>query len=316
MSNVIIFHWNNVLTDVEPELIKRGHKVKSYSRYPMSEKDFKAVIKAYPWADVVLFWNEIDKFGWKEQVEAAKKAKCKTILYQHGRRGTSRIFPPFNEKLISDIILAWGEGDKKRLMSTGLKEDRIKVVGTSIFDCLRPREKHEGKNVVFCVEHWCEDVSENYIIASQLRKTGLNIITKCLKTETITSLFDNPVVSDRSEPDHLPIVANTLSKADVVVGISESTFELLAQYLDIPVVIADIWQPKACAGDERYKEYKRIYSDACLKEKDVFKLGNTIKWHLKHPEYLREERKQICIEDGGTNIKNPTEEIIKTICQS
>ena len=313
MSNILIFHWNNVLVDVEQELIKRGHKVRSFTKYPMPKKEFEEIKKSYYWTDVVLFWNEIEKFGWKEQIEAAKKAKARTILYQHGRRGTSRIFPPFNEKLLCDTVMAWGEGDKKRFISAGIDKDKIKVAGAPIFKFLEPRQKHEGTNIVFCTEHWCEDVPENYIVASQLRKTGLNIITKCLKVGVITELLDNPVISDRAEPNHLEIVANVLSKADLVVGISESTFELFAEYLDIPVVIADIWQPKACDGDDRYKEYRRIYSNACLREKNIFNIGKTIKWYLKHPDYLREERKQTCIDDGGANIKNPTEEIIKVI---
>lgn len=301
------------MTDIEPELIKRGHKVRSFSKYPMTEERFKAIMKTYYWTDVVLFWNEVEKFGWKTQVEAAKKAKVKTILYQHGRRGTSRIFPPFNEKVLCDLLMVWGEGDKKRFLSAGIKKDKIKIVGAPIFKYLKPREEHRGINIVFCLEHWCEDVPENYIVAGQLRKTGFNIITKCLKSEILYELFDNPVISDRAEPNHLETVANVLTKADLVVGISESTLELFAEYLDIPVIIADIWQPKSCAGDERYKNYRRIYSNACLREKNIFNIGNTIKWYLKHPEYLREERKQICIDDGGANIKNPTEEIIKVI---
>lgn len=311
--NIILFHWNNVMNDVEPELIRRGHKVKSFSKYPMSKEVFDEVKKSYGWADKAIFWNEIDKYGWTEDIKEAKKANCKTILYQLGRRGTSRIFPPFNELPMCDTLLVWGEADKKRLVSVGVEENRIKVVGTPIFKRMKPREKHEGKNIVFSLEHWCEPVIENYMVASQLRKLDYGIITKGLAEMQDTDMFDNVVLSDRREPSHLDLIANILAKTDLVVGISESTFELLAQHLDIPVVIADIWQPKSCDNDDRYKKYKRIYSDACLMEKDIFKLGDTIKWHLKHPEYLRKEREKIAIEDGGVNIKDPIKAISDAI---
>jgi hypothetical protein len=90
----------------------------------------------------------------------------------------------------------------------------------------------------------------------------------------------------------------------------------MAEILDIPVVLADIWQPKACGKDEKYKTYKRIYSDACHKVKDITKLDKEIKYCLDHPDYLREARKQISIDDGGINIKDPVGEIVKVICQS
>jgi hypothetical protein len=108
-------------------------------------------------------------------------------------------------------------------------------------------------------------------------------------------------------------VADVLSKADVVVGISESTFELLAEYLDIPVVIADIWVPKSCQGDPRYKEFKLEYSNACTKVKDMSKFEDAIRYAIKHPEHLRAERKQVAIDDGGVNIEDPVGELIKQI---
>ena len=102
-----------------------------------------------------------------------------------------------------------------------------------------------------------------------------------------------------------------MATADIVVGVSESTFELFAEYLDIPVVIADIWIPKACGNDERYKEYHREYSDGCVRVKDVFKLPEAVEYALKHPEHLREERKKVVLEDGGPG--NPLQRMVDTV---
>lgn len=301
--NILLFNFNNILTDVEEELKKRGHTV-----LPMDGKK-----ETLDEADVYITWNETGLGGNREVVENIQKMGKKVILVQHGRRGTSRIYPPFNETLISDAACVWSENDKKRLMSCGVPEEKIIITGTPIWKHIKPRIGHEGINVVFSPEHWDIDVSENLIVADQLRKLkGVNIITKILEDHQVPELYDNPVSSNRNSPDHLEIVADVLSKADVVVGISESTFELLAEALDIPVVIADCWIPKACDGDDRYKEYHREYSNACTMA-SLKDLNKEIQNAIKHPELKREERKKIIVDDGGYDIADPVGNIINVI---
>lgn len=298
--NILIFDWNSVLTDIKDELVNRGHTLLPH------DNQMATFLKA----DVIVVWQETGHAGWRNWIEQGKKLGKKVILVQHGRRGTSRIYPPFNETLVSNLVCSWSENDKKRLMSVGVDENRIRVTGTAIWRHLKPRVEHEGKNVVFSPEHWDKDVTENFIVADELRKLkGVNVITKILNGHQDPNMYDNPVSSDRNQPGHLEIVADVLSKADLVVAISESTFELLAQSLDIPVVIADCWIPKGCDGDERYKEYYREYSNACTKV-SLKDLNKEIYKQLKHPEILREERKQIVIDDGGINLPDP----VKTIC--
>jgi hypothetical protein len=308
--NILIFHWNNILNDVHRELERLGHTV-------LPVDGTQTTLKK---ADVIVLWNETELGGWKDWIKKARKNKKKVVLIQHGRKGTSRIYPPFNEKLESDVICAWGENDRERLISVGVDPKKIKVVGTTIFSHLKPREKHKGYNVVFSPEHWDKEVEENLWVADELRKLKgswfkpIKVTTKGLAGECFEEWYDNLVLSNRSSPNHLDIVADVLSKADLVVALSESTFELLAQSLDIPVVIADCWIPKACAGDERYKEYHREYSNAVAKV-PLKELNKTIKFHLKHPETLKKERAKVVIGDGGTNVENPLQEIINVICK-
>lgn len=303
IMKIIAFNWNNILTDVIEELRKRGHEL-----LPLDGTD-----KTFKKADVVVSWNETGLGGGREVVERAKKLGKRTVLVQHGRRGTSRIYPPFNETLVSDVACVWSENDKQRLISVGVPPEKIVVTGTSIWKHLKPREAHEGINVVFSPEHWDHDVAENFIVADELRKLKkVNIITKVLANTNMTEMYDNPVVSDRNSPDHLSIVADVLSTADVVVAVCESTFELLAQAMNIPVVIADIWVPKACDGDERYKEYHREYSNACVRAS--FKdLNKEIMKAINHPELLVEERHETATKDGGIDIADPVKNIISVI---
>lgn len=298
---ILLFDFNNILSDVAEELLKRGHELISGQVTSQKVTD----------ADVIVLWNETPMGGWDTWVKSLKGKR--TVLMQHGRRGTSRIYPPFNEPLKSDVICAWSENDRKRLESAGVPSEKIRVTGTTIFSHLKPRIPHEGINVVFSPEHWDVDVAENFIVASQLKKLkGVNVITKCLENEHTIGVYQNPVWSNRQHDGHLDIGIEVLRRADVVVAVSESTFELLAQALDIPVVIADIWTPKACNGDERYREYNREYSNACKRVKDMSKLNDEIMFAIKHPEVLREERVKIIVDDGGYGLDS-LEEIIKVI---
>ncbi len=300
---ILLFDWNNILTDVAEELHNRGHEL-------LQHDGTKATFNK---AEVIVVWNETALGLWRDWIIEARKKGKRVVLVQHGRRGTSRIFPPFNEQLVSDIVCAWGENDRKRLESCGVPSDRIKVTGTPIFQHLKPRTPHKEINIVFSPEHWDIDVAENFIIQSTLRKLkGVKVTTKCLTGEHTVGMYENPVWSDRKTPGHLEICADVLKTADLVVAVSESTFELCAEILNIPVVIADIWTPKACDGDERYREYHREYSNACTKV-SLRDLNETIMKELKNPNRLAKERTEIGVMDGGLNIQNPIDEIIKVI---
>lgn len=304
---ILLMDFNGVLTDVEAELKARGHEI-----LPRDGKQ-----KTLNQAEVIVVWQETELGGWKDWVRKQQKKGKRVVLVQHGRRGTSRIYPPFNEKLVSDVVCVWGKNDRRRLLECGVPEEKIRITGTPVLRHIKPRIPHEGINVVFSPEHWDVDVVENLIVAGALRKVdGITVTSKLLAGEHNPREYDNPVISDRSKPGHLDTVVKTLQTADVVVAISESTFELFAEVMDIPVIIADIWIPKSCAGDERYKEYKREYSNACERVKDVGLLGDAIKKHLNNPNLLKRERKEIGILDGGMDILDPVDEIIKVICEN
>jgi hypothetical protein len=87
----------------------------------------------------------------------------------------------------------------------------------------------------------------------------------------------------------------------------------MAQILDIPVVMADIWIPKACGGDDRYLTYNRINTNASYKEKDLSKLNDAIKYCLRHPHHLKKERREVALGDGGIDIEDPVGNIVKVI---
>jgi hypothetical protein len=298
MSKIACYNWNCVLDEVI-ERLKKNH----------------VLLSGYEGADKLVVWCEIKEKGWLERIEETQKRGKQVILYQMGVWAHDRVRPPWNEKLVSDVICVWGEGDKKKLIEYGTPEEKIIVTGCPIIPRLKPRVAHEGKNVVFALEHWDvgEDVVENNIVAAELRKLkGVKVITKGVTKENHTEIFENPVESDRFGGNHLDIVADVLSTADLVVAISESTLAFLAECLDIPVIIADIWTPKPRGKDERYLQFKGNFSNAVTKVK-LEDLNKEILWQLKNPQIKREERKESAKENGGVDIKDPIGEFVKVV---
>ena len=266
-------------------------------------------------AERVVLWNDVMPTE-KSIIEFAHSLKRPVIVVQHGRHGTSRYYPPFNEPILADKLCVWGERDKKVLVDNNHPAQKIEVCGTPIFSYLKPRIKHEGINIVFYPEHWDREVSENKAVAKELRKLrwknkNIKIITKIIDGHNPDD-YDNPVSSVRTANNHLDICVDVLTKADVVVGIEEGTFGLLAQAMDIPVVIMEEWSPKAIGGDERYKTYWRRISEGS-KRAILKNLNETILRQLENPDELKEERKIACIQDGGIDIENPIEKIVNVI---
>jgi len=289
-------NFNNIFTDLLLAVKQKGWKV------PMDYMD----------ADKVVLWNEVEPDAIMI-INLLHKLKKKAITLQHGRYGTSKYYPPFNQQIISDKLCVWGTRDRNALLEAGHPADKVEVVGTTIFNHLKYREDHEGTNVVFCPEHWGGEIEENRLVAEELRKLkNVNIITKILQGEHKPEWYDNTVTSNRRGIGHLDICADVLAKADLIVSIAEGTFELMAQYLNIPVVLMEEWKFKPFKEDKRFLSYRRMYSEASKKAK-MSNLCEIIEQQLENPDELEEERALVIREEGGTDIQNPIEKILNII---
>lgn len=262
------------------------------------KKEFEEV-KSIDEADAVLLWNDVLDFE-RTVLEQARRKGKPVFTVQHGRRGSSRHFAPFNQPLLADGHFVWGSEDKRALVEAGHDGKKIHVVGTTIFTHLTERKKHDGINIVFSPEHWDRPIDENIQVRDKLRKLPYNIITKTIDSPSHDGIeFDNVVRTERNSEEHIDKCIEVLSTADLVVGISESTFELLAQAMDIPVVIMEEWEPKAFGGDLRYADgYRRVISDAA-KRTSLKDLNKTIKDQLKNPNELQAHRLNASVEEGG-----------------
>ena len=255
---------------------------------------------------MVVLWQDV--LGIEKGVaELAKLKGKKVVVLQHGRNATVDYA---NYPLVADKICVWGPKDLERLKSYGIDDKRVELTGTDVLYHTKPREKHEGLNVVMRPIHWdCAYIEENIILRDALRKiNGINITTKITEAHNPND-FDNPVYSYRDEGNHLDVCAEVLSKADVVVGAGEDgTFEMMAYTMDIPVVIADIC-PEPFLG----RPPQAVYTNAC----EVCELADLEKVVLNtiaNPDKLKKERWQLAYEEGGVGLPDvPADKIMRVI---
>ena len=263
-------------------------------------------------AEKVVIWQDVmgEERGIANLAHLRKKPVIQVL---HGRRGYTQYGYPWNKEMISDKICVWGKTDVENLTRFGIPPERIVITGTTLFSHLKPRIKHKGVNIVFSPDHWDCDIEENDQVVKVLRKMkGVNITTKIMEVHDIKK-YDNPVFSNRHRPNHLDVCAEVLRKADLLVAISEGTFEMMAQILNIPVVIANIFTPRPCNGDRKYLQWKLPFSEAVKKEPDLKKLAKVIKQQLKNPNELREQRRSAALDDAGIEIKDPLQRIVEVI---
>ncbi len=269
------------------------------------------VVKDIEASDVVVLWQDV--VGWcKSYAHLAKSLKKKIVVIQHGVGAVDDYGPPLHYELLADKICVWAPNDIDMLKRFGINKKKYELTGTTIWSHLRPREKHEGINVLFKPAHWDVEVEENYMIRDALRKIkGINVTTKTHECQNLANGdFDNVVFSNREEPGHLDICADVMAQADVIVGAgSEGTMGLMAYSQDIPVVVPDIWKPRMFLNGPT-PEMKN--TEACHKI-ELKDLESAIHNAVDHPEYKREERKHVAEYYGGTNIESPLDNIVGII---
>jgi hypothetical protein len=269
------------------------------------------VVQSIEESDVIVLWQDVVGFC-KSFSHLAKARGKKIVVIQHGVNAMDDYGPPNYYESTADKICVWSQNDIDMLKSFKISPKKYVLTGTTIWSHLKPKTKHEGINVLFKPAHWDVDVAENYIVRDALRKIkGIRVMTKVHERSNLNNdEFDNVTYSNRETPGHLDVCGTILAETDIMVGIaSEGTLGLLGYGQDIPMIIPDIWEPRTFLNAAT-PEMK--YTDACTKVK-LEDLEKSIKYAIKHPEFKREERKQVAEYYGGISIPSPIDNIIKVI---
>lgn len=282
---IFIYNFNNVLDALVDEVRLRGDLAQNWME-----------------ADTVVVWQ--DAVGVLADITRdARASKKRVIVAEHGLLSINDYIPPLSKPLLGNIFMAWGEKTREWLVGTaGWTKDKIVITGTTIFDYLGPKQEHKGKNVLFAPRHWEPEMQEN-LETAKLLKTYENayVYSKIIAGEHNPDNYPNPILSVRTNKNHLKTCYDALKVADVVVGIGEGTFAALAYWMDIPYISVDNWRTKELLGKVyNSEEFNSQISCAC-KHVRIQKLLETIDYELEHPESMFELRSAFVQDylDGG-----------------
>ena len=226
----------------------------------------------------------------KEIAQSARMAGKKVYVAEHGLLSINDYIPPLAYPLIGNKYMCWGEKSQKYLNDAGIKD--TVVTGTTIFDNMRPKRLHKGKNVLFAPRHWDIELPENIRIAEELKKLpeDVHVYSKIVEGEHNPDNYPNPLSSNRMAPNHLVECYEALKDADVLVTLGEGTIASLAYYLDIPVVSSDDWETKILLGKTYTRDiFLSQVSTACHLT-PLNKLNDIILNELKDPSQRRDLR--------------------------
>ena len=269
-------------------------------------------------ADAAVLWTDVACDALKH-AKKAKELNKPLIVVQHGRCVSGDYLPPVNYPLLADKLCVWGVHDYLQLIRSGLPANRIVLTGSPLFDGVdRKKNAHNGVNVIFAPKHWQEEVDENREIIRALHKIrGINVLAKILPVHE-KELYGNNLLLTRShQKDHINRTFEFFRTADVLVSNQAGTVELLALYLDIPVIFVDNAIKRPFFDNKKYALRNRTYRGGTEIIKDVSLLEGAIKKHLDCPTLLQKERSEELLMTAGVGIGGrATQRIVDVINES
>ena len=304
-------------------------------------------------ADALVLWQDV-RGEFKELVQINKEHLHKPlVVVQHGAGATRDYEHPENFPFMADKFCCWGQADMDRLIKQG-NGDKGVITGCSLINQIKPQEKEDGKNIVFCpivAEH---EEPSNLMVYYELKKMELdysqkNIVTHRKELEKIwrPSVFDGDetlgehtipymnicnnlrliskltpmhdkalysgsvVQTNVVSPTHIADCVKLLTHTSVVVGMVESTFQMLAMAMGIPVVICKEWEFKMYGGKD-YTNCDHIKTKGAT-YCDLKDLRKVIEGELADPQRLTKERQEVVLREFGDINSDPDKKIIEVI---
>ena len=99
-------------------------------------------------ADLILTWQDV-RGDMNELAKINAEYLHKPfIVIQHGRAATNDYLPPNKFLMHATKFCCWGTADYKRLERAGFA-DKAVITGSPLVEYLKPKEPHDGKNILF-----------------------------------------------------------------------------------------------------------------------------------------------------------------------
>lgn len=128
-------------------------------------------------SDAIVLWQDVrGEFG--ELAKINKKYLHKPlVVVQHGAGGSRDYEAPESFPFLSDKFCCWGPADYERLVRQG-NGDKAVITGCSLINQMKPLEKHEDKNIIFCPVVVHHEEPSNLIVFYELKKIELDYSQK------------------------------------------------------------------------------------------------------------------------------------------
>lgn len=294
-------------------------------------------------ADVMVMYADT-RGPLRELAERSKMMGKKVYVIQHGRAASRDYQAPLNAKLIADKYLCWGDADLERMKRLGY-EDRTVLVGCPLLKKLRPKVQHSEKNVLFIPVNSDHEQPENLLVYYELLKHSISsaqsflaenaealheswdwnrrkgvaysdmcdytLIAKVLPSHAKLLYHGNVIESHPGSPTHMEQVFDILSNVDCVVSLDESTTEILAMAMDVPVLVCDEFRWRKLGGSD-YSDVELIRTPAASRSK-LHNLTYMVDEILMHPETNREERANVAQWELGIGKGDAVQNILREI---
>lgn len=243
---------------------------------------------------------------------AALQQGVPTFMVQHGRRAMRDYWTHRGEPT-SVATFVWGEKDKEDAIEGKWHPLRVFRVGAPWF-AYRPERKEEKGLIVYDVPHWNVDTIEAKKTWTAIKKIpGIRPIAKLISPseQKRNNYIGEQCLTYRAEPGHIEATYDLISRASAVVCMMESTLELFAHSLGVPVIHVKGFKHKELPGTWQGVEDTMPGKGSYACERD--ELPQAIKTVMENPTILATEAKERLMEDAGDPEKDTPIQSMVTI---
>jgi len=131
-------------------------------------------------ADCLLLWQDV-RGDMLELCKINKEYLHKpVVIVQHGRAATNDYLKPNQFPMQADKFCCWGVKDYERLERAGYKGKAV-ITGSPLVSFIKPKEKHDGKNVIFVPVVTSHEEPDNIITYWHLKGLELKKASEKIK---------------------------------------------------------------------------------------------------------------------------------------
>lgn len=247
--------------------------------------------------DAFITWTDYPQDA-KMMSLAMLQAGVPVFMVQHGRRAMRDYWTNRGEPS-SLAAFVWGTKDREDAIEGRWHPDRIFRVGAPWF-YYRPKRQEERGLVVYDVPHWNIDTIEAKKTWTALKQIpGVRPIAKLIapSEQKQNNYLGEQCLTYRNEPGHIEATFDLLKRSSAVVCMMESTLELMAISLGVPVIHVRGFKHKELEGT--WQGVEDTLPGKGSFATDLKDLAKTLTVAFKSPERKAQEAKERLLEDAG-----------------